>query len=121
MKTILATSTMLFTLTVIPAAMATTVLETAIDNTISVSADGEETRYYLNNNGSAVLATSTGEADIGMWKTNGDQLCVSWQSGDAEQCVTMQDGDVGVGQKFSFTNAEGTKREAVIMDGKVPF
>ncbi|GMV62755.1 MAG: hypothetical protein AMXMBFR74_19230 [Parvibaculum sp.] len=121
MKTIFAAGAVLFTLAAMPAAMAATALDTAIGNTVSVSADGKETRYYFNENGSASLATSTGEADVGTWKKNGDQLCVSWQSGGGEQCVAMQNGDVSVGQKFSFTNAEGAQREAVIMDGKVPF
>ncbi|MDZ4381761.1 MAG: hypothetical protein U0942_10515 [Parvibaculum sp.] len=121
MKAILATGTVLFALTAASASMAATALDSAVGNTVSVSVDGKETRYYFNDNGSASLATSTGEADVGTWKENNGQLCVSWQSGGGEQCVALQGGDVGVGQKFSFTNAEGAQREAVILDGKVPF
>lgn len=121
MKAILATGMVLFALATAPVAMAATALDTAVGNTVSVSVDGTETRYYFNENGSASFATSTGDADVGTWQEKNGQLCVSWQSADGEQCVALQDGDVGIGQKFSFTNAEGAQQEAVVLGGKVPF
>ncbi|MDP2150291.1 MAG: hypothetical protein Q8K13_11680 [Parvibaculum sp.] len=100
---------------------AASVLDAAIGNTVSVSIDNAETRYYLNDNGSAAMATSAGGADVGTWKEADGKLCLSWQSSGEASCATLPSGNVGVGQSFNFVDSEGVERSATLLEGKVPF
>ena len=100
---------------------AASVLDAAIGNTVSVSIDNTETRYYLNDNGSVSLATSAGDADVGTWKEADGKLCLSWQSNNEESCATLPSSNVSVGQSFTFVDAAGVERSATLLEGKVPF
>lgn len=108
-------------LTVSTSAVAAPPADAAIGNTISVSVDGKEIRYYFNANGSASMATSAGDADVGTWSKKGAQLCVAWQAANEERCATLPSDDVAAGQSFSYTDSKGAERVAKLLEGKVPF
>jgi len=102
-------------------AVAATILETAVSNTVSATADGVETRYYFNENGSVALANSKGESDIGTWSTSSGDLCMTWTAADAPVCISVSDQQAAVGETVTITGSDGAAVELTFMAGKVPF
>ena len=102
-------------------ASAATVLETAIGNTVAITTDGVETRYYFNENGSVSLASSDGNSDIGTWSTSSGDLCMTWSAADAPVCIPVSDQQASVGDTVTIAGADGASTDLTIMAGKVPF
>ena len=102
-------------------ALAMAALDTAIGNTVSITTDGVETRYYFNENGSVSLANSKGDADIGTWSSKDQQLCVNWASQNAPVCLPLTGLEANVGDTVTLTGGDGAAQKATFMGGKVPF
>ncbi len=98
-----------------------TVFEAAIGNTVSMTNDGVETRYYFNENGSVSQANSTGASDIGTWEAKDGNLCMTWASADAPACLPLSDQQAAVGDTVTVASPDGTSTDLTILAGKVPF
>lgn len=98
-------------------------IETAIGNTISVTQEGVEARYYYNDNGSVTLADANGGSDTGTWRDDGGKLCTTFaaNNGGAETCSEVAGLDASVGGSVSVAGPDGTTLEATFLAGKVPF
>lgn len=101
--------------------LAGNVLETAIGNTVSITRDGNETRYYLNENGSASLADSHGNSDVGTWSQEGEKLCFAWASASGSTCQTVPDKTIKIGDAIEIIDANGDAVFAKFLAGKQPF
>jgi hypothetical protein len=100
---------------------AETVFEAAIGNTVSMTNEGVETRYYFNENGSVSQANSKGASDIGSWEAKDGNLCMAWASADAPACLPLSDQQAAIGDTVTVARADGTSTELTILAGKVPF
>lgn len=103
------------------AAFAETVLEAAIGNTVSMTNEGVETRYYFNENGSVSQANSTGASDVGTWEVKDGTLCMAWASADEPACLPLSDQQATVGDTVTVASPDGTSTDLTILAGKVPF
>lgn len=102
-------------------AFADTILEAALGNTVSITNEGLETRYYFNRNGSVSQANANGESDIGTWEANEQTLCMAWASADAPTCIPLSDQQASVGETVTVSSPDGTSTDFTILAGKVPF
>ncbi len=103
------------------AAFAETVLEAAIGNTVSMTNEGVETRYYFNENGSVSQANSTGASDVGTWEAKDGTLCMAWASADEPACLPLSDQQAAIGDTVKVASPDGTSTDLTILAGKVPF
>tara|TARA_R110000824_G_scaffold48041_1_gene135929 strand:- start:153 stop:539 length:387 start_codon:yes stop_codon:yes gene_type:complete len=102
-------------------AFAGTILEVAMGNTVSITEEGLETRFYYNENGSVSQANANGESDTGTWEANGGTLCTVWTSAAEPICLPLSDQQAAVGDTVTVVGPDGASTELTILAGKVPF
>lgn len=92
-------------------------MENAYANTIVVTnADGSQTRYHFNADGSFMAHTADGQHLTGSYAVEGDQICLTPEGG--ERACTGYVGDKNVGDTWTQTATDGSEISVTLEAGR---